>query len=121
MKVLKKKDIELDAKWLLKQIRLMMQGIKEEKHSNPYDSMYKLIRQLFNYWQAEDESCNKFLKRFLNLSLSLKISGIDVTTNRHLIDTDNKNMTTADPNKNTILANKEATSSASEDLAAMVF
>ena len=53
--------------------------------------------------------------------MSLKISGIDVTTNRHLIDTDNKNMTTADPNKNTTLAKKEATSSASEALAAMVF
>ena len=44
-----KKDIELDAKWSLKQIKLMMQGIKEEKQSNTYDSMYKLIRQLFNY------------------------------------------------------------------------
>ena len=34
---------------------------------------------------------------------------------------DNKNMTIGDPNKNTTLAKKEATSSASEALAAMVF
>ena len=27
-----KKDIELDAKWLIKQIKLIMQSIKEGKH-----------------------------------------------------------------------------------------
>ena len=38
------KYIDLDAKWLLKQTKLTTQGMKEGKHSNPYDSVYKLIR-----------------------------------------------------------------------------
>ena len=33
-------DVESDVKWLLNQIKLMTQGIKEEEYSNPYDSVY---------------------------------------------------------------------------------
>ena len=39
------KYISFDAKWLLHQINLTPQGIKEERHSNLYESVYKLIRQ----------------------------------------------------------------------------
>ena len=40
------KDISFDNKWLLQQIKVTSQGIKEEKHLNPYDSVYELIRQI---------------------------------------------------------------------------
>ena len=43
MKIFEDKDIIFDAKWLLKQIKVKTQGIKEESHSNPYDSVYKLL------------------------------------------------------------------------------
>ena len=35
-----KNEIESDVKWLLNQIKLITQGIKEEKHSYPNDSVY---------------------------------------------------------------------------------
>ena len=37
-------EISFDGKWLLKQIKVTTQGIKEDKHSNSYHSVYKLIR-----------------------------------------------------------------------------
>ena len=39
------KDISFDVKWILHQINLTTRGIIEERHLNPYDSVYKLIRQ----------------------------------------------------------------------------
>ena len=102
------KNISFDVNWLLNQIKLTTQGIKEERHSNTYDSVYKLIRQFLNFRQAEDESCDTFLKRFLDLISSLKLSGIDVTTHSHLTDIEYKNLVKAEPNKSTALANKEA-------------
>ena len=60
--------------------------------------------------------CEKFLKRFLDLSSSLNISGIDVTTHSHLTDMKCKKLVKADPNKSTALAKNEAASSSSEAL-----
>ena len=94
---------------------------KGKRHSNPYDSVYKLIRQFFNFCQAEDESCDKFLKLFLDLSSSLKLSGIDVTTHSHLTYMECKKLIKADPNKSKTLAKKEADSSSSEALTSMDF
>ena len=65
---------------------------------------------IFNFRQAKDESCNNFLKHFLDLSSSLKISGIDAKTNTHLTDMKYKKLIKLDPNKSTTLANKEAVS-----------
>ena len=42
---LEENDISFDANWILNQIDVKNQGIKEERHSNPYNSVYKLIRQ----------------------------------------------------------------------------
>ena len=53
-------------------------------------------------------------KRFLDLSSSLKLSGIDVTAHIDLTDTEKKKLMTAYPYKNKKLAKKEATSSASK-------
>ena len=61
------------------------------------------------------------MKRFLDLSSPLKLSGIDVTTHSHLIDMECKNMIKADPKKSTALANKKAASSSSEALTSMFF
>ena len=61
-----------------------------------------------------------FLKRFLDLSSSFKISGIDMTTQSHLIDMECKKLIKADPNKSTELAKKEATSLSSEALTSIV-
>ena len=83
------------------------QGIKEEGHSNSYDSVYKLIRQLFNFCQAEDESSEKLLKRFLYLSSPLNISGIGVKTHSHQIDMECKKLIKADPNKSKASAKKK--------------
>ena len=63
----------------------------------------------------------KITKKFIDLSLSLKLSGIYVTTQSRLTDTKEKNLTTSDPNKNTTLAKKEDTSSASEALTEIIF
>ena len=38
------KYIIFDSKWLMHQIKLTAQGIKERRHSNPYNSVYKLVR-----------------------------------------------------------------------------
>ena len=42
-------DIKFDAKWILRQIKLTTHSIKEGKHSNSYDSVYKLIRKFFSF------------------------------------------------------------------------
>ena len=63
----------------------------------------------------------KIPKTFLDFSLSLKLSVIDVTKHSHIVDMDNNKKMTAYPNKNTTLVEKEATSSASEFLTAMDF
>ena len=39
------KYISFDAKCLLKQIKVKIKGIKQERHLNTYDSVYKLIRK----------------------------------------------------------------------------
>ena len=106
-------DTRFDAKWLLKQIKMKTQGIKKEKNSNTYDSIYKLIRQFFSFCQAKDKSCNKFPKRFLDRISSLNISGIGVTTHSHMTDMECKKLTKADPSKNVTLAKNEAASSSS--------
>ena len=105
----------------MNKINLTIQGIKEDRHSNPYDSVYKLIRQFFNFCQAKDESCDKFLKRFLDLKSSLKLSGIDMTTCSHLTDMEYKKLVKADPNKSTTLAKKDAALSSSEALTSKFF
>ena len=86
-----------------KKIKLTAQGIKEEKHSNSYNSVYKLISNCSNFRKEEDESWDKFLNCFLDPSSSLKISGIDLTTHSHLICMENENLMSEDPNKNTTL------------------
>ena len=91
------KDISFYSKWLLHQIKLTTQGIKEERYSNPYNSLYKLIRQFFHFHQAEDELFDKFLKSFLDLRSSLHLSGVDVTTQSRLTDIECKNLIKADP------------------------
>ena len=58
----------------------------------------------------------KIPRTFLDLSSSLKLSGIDVTTHIHLIYKDNKKLIKSGPNKNTTSAKKDSTSSASEAL-----
>ena len=63
----------------------------------------------------------KIPKTVLDFSLSLKLSVIDVTKHSHIIDIDKNKKMIADPNKNTKLVEKEATSSASEVLTAMDF
>ena len=75
----------------------------------------------FYFRQAEDESCGKILKHFLDLGSSLKISGINVTTNSHLTDMEYKKLIKSKPNKNIALEKKEAASSSSEALMEMVF
>ena len=45
----------------------------------------------------------KIPKTFLDFSLSLKLSVIDVTKHSHIIDMDKNKKMTADPNKNTTL------------------
>ena len=112
----RQKNIEFDANWVLKQIKLITQVIKEKK-SNIYDSVYKIIGQLFNLWQVEYKWRNKTLIRILDLSSLLKISGIDVTTHSPLIYTDKKKLTTADKK----WSKKEATSPAYEARTAMFF
>ena len=62
----------------------------------------------FDFRQAEDESCDKFLKRFLDLISSLKLSGVDVTTHSHLKDMEFKKIIKEEPKKNTELIKKEA-------------
>ena len=42
-------DISFYAKWLLHQIKLTTQGIKEERHSNPYQSFYTVWLK----WRAQ--------------------------------------------------------------------
>ena len=42
-----KNDIAFDEKGLFKQIKLMTQFIKEEKHYNIYNYVYKLITNVF--------------------------------------------------------------------------
>ena len=115
------KYISFDAKWLLHQIKLKTQGIKEQRHSHLYEYVYKLIRKFLNVRQAEDESCVKFLKRFLDLSSPLKLSGTNMTTHINLIDMKYKNLVKADPNKSTALAKKDSTSSSSEAQTSMGF
>ena len=61
------------------------------------------------------------MKRFLDLNLSLKISGINVNTHSHLKDMECKKLITAEPNNNISLAKEEADSSSSEALTEMVF
>ena len=70
---------------------------KSKRHSNPYDSVYKFIRFLY-FRQSEDESCDKFLKRFLGLISSVKLSGIDVTTQSNLKDMEYKKLIKSEPN-----------------------
>ena len=78
------KYISFESNWLLNKIKVATQGIKEESHSNTYDSAYKLVSHFFNYRRAEDESCENNLKRFLDIRSSLNLSGIYVTTHGHL-------------------------------------
>ena len=61
-----------------------------------------------DFRQAEDESCDKFLKRFLDLISSLKLSGVDLTTHSHLKDMEFKKIIKEEPKKNTELIKKEA-------------
>ena len=75
---------------------------------------------MFNFGQAEDESCDKLMKHFLDLSLYLKLSGIDVINHSHLTDMEYKNLVKLDPNNSTTLAKKEAASSSSEALRSMI-
>ena len=114
-------DIRFNANWLLNQIKVKNQGIKEERHSNPYASVHKWIKYFFNFRQAEDESWDKFLKCFLDLSSLLDISCIDVTNHSHLTDMECKELIKSEPNKSKILAKKEAASSYYEALTEMVF
>ena len=60
-------------------------------------------------------------KTFLDLSLTLKLSGIDVKTYSHKIYIENKNLMTENTNIKKTLLNKEVTSSYSEALTAIVF
>ena len=62
-----------------------------------------------------------FLRRFLYLSSSLKLSGIDVMSQSHLADMEFKKLIKADPSKNATLAKKEVALSSFEALAAMFF
>ena len=39
------KDMSFDANWILKKINVTAEGIKYERHSNPYNSFYKFIRK----------------------------------------------------------------------------
>ena len=96
------------------------QGIKDENHSNPYDSVYKLIRQFLNFRQAEDESRDKFLKRSLELSSLIKLSGIYATNQITMKDIECKKLIKSDPRNNVTLENKEAALSSSEALTEMV-
>ena len=54
--------------------------------------------------------CDKFLKRFLYLSSSLKLEGIGVTIHSHRTDMEYKKLIKADPNKSKALEKKEAAS-----------
>ena len=110
------KYIKFYAKWTLNQIKLTTQGIKEERNLNPYESVYKLIRQFLNFCQAEDESCDKFLKCFQDLSSSLKLSGIETKNHSHLQDIEYKKLVKSYPKMSTTLAKKEAALSSSEAL-----
>ena len=92
------------------------QGIKEERHSDLYDSVYKLIIN-FQFFQAKDESCENFLECYLDLSSPLKLLGIDVTTHSPLTYMECKKLIKADPNKSTASEKKEAASSSYEALA----
>ena len=75
----------------------------------------------FNFRQAEDESCEKFLKHFLDLNSYLNISGIGAMNHSHLTDMEYTKLVKSDPKKSTILSNKEADSSSSEALTSMFF
>ena len=61
------------------------------------------------------------MKRFLDLSSSLNILGINVTNHSHLTYMECKKLIKADPKKITASANKEAASSSSESPTAIVF
>ena len=61
----------------------------------------------------------KIPKNFIDLSSSLKISGVDVTTHSDLIYMEKKKRMIEDPNKNTTLAKKYSASSSSEALEAI--
>ena len=75
--------------------------IKEERYLNPYDAIYKLIIIILNFRQAENESHDKFLKRFLDLSSPLNISGTEVTTHSNLKDMECNKLIKVVPNKST--------------------
>ena len=79
------------------------------------------LGNFFKFRQSKNELCKKNLKRFLYLSSSLNISGIDVTVHSHLIDIEYKKLIKADANKSTSLAKKETASSSSEALTSMGF
>ena len=61
------------------------------------------------------------MKHLLDLSLSLKLSGIDVINHSHLTDMEYKNVVKSDPNNSTTLAKKEAASLSYEALRSMIF
>ena len=63
---------------------------------------------------------NKFLKGFLDLSSSIKLSSIDVKNHSHLTDMEFKKLIKSDLNKSKALAKKEAASSSSEALTSMI-
>ena len=113
------KDMRFDSKWLLNKNNVTNQGIKEERHSNPYDSGSKWIRLFFNFHQAKYESCDKLMKIFQCISSSLKLSGINMTTHSHLTYMEYRNLIKSDSNKSTALTKKEAASSSSEALTAI--
>ena len=43
------KYISFDAKWLLNKINVTYQVIKAERHSDSYDSIYKLVWKHYNF------------------------------------------------------------------------
>ena len=54
------KYTSFDTKCLLKKIKVRTQRIKEERHSNPYESVYKLIICIFIFVKPRMNHAEKF-------------------------------------------------------------
>jgi hypothetical protein len=114
------KEREFDSLWLLVEIKKLTSGV-EERNVSPYLAVYRLLRQFFNFRQGEQESNDSFLKRFLELSSSLKQAEVNSVDHDHLATIEKKALLDEDNTLSVHEATKQGKSIASEALTVMFF
>jgi hypothetical protein len=102
------------------EIKKLTSGV-EERNVSPYLAVYRLLRQFFNFRQGEQESNDSFLKRFLELSSSLKQVEVNSVDHNHLAKIEKKALLDEDVKISAFEATKQGKSIASEALTAMGF